>query len=234
MRERGTADNVKVVVVDQRELVVRGVRDMLEVASDIDLVGDTGLGRDVSQVVDATSPDVVVVAEELPDADGMEVSRSLADTAEPSASVIVMVGEDSKHSLARALSTGARGVLPQTAGSESWIAAIRAVSSGEAYVPGPMLRILLDDFIIVPVCQPAEEDVVPELAELTARERQILRALAQGDNNRMIARKLLLSEATVKAHVSRLLSKVHAQDRIHLALFAWRLGMAAEPPGPRT
>lgn len=216
---------VRVLIVDEREVIRRGVREMTGSATDIEVVGEAKRGRDVMPVVASTRPQVVIIADVLPDLDGIEVTRRIVGAADPSPSVIVTVDNYSNDALARAIHAGALGVLSKTSVLEDWLAAIRLVADGAAFLPPTMLRRLFESFLILPLHSATDNISSPELDGLSKREIEVLQAVGRGDSNREIARELTVSEATVKSHVSRLLSKLHAQDRIGVALFAWRIGL---------
>jgi DNA-binding NarL/FixJ family response regulator len=176
-------------------------------------------------------PDVIVMDIRMPIMDGVEATRRIAD--EPNGHdhprVLILTTFDADEYVVEALRAGASGFLLKDVAPADFVKAIRVVASGEALIAPSVTRRLLDRFARLSV--PADETYAERLRELTEREREVLRLVAQGMSNREIAERLVLAEPTVKTHVSHLLLKLDLRDRAQLVVLAYEVGIVR--PGPR-
>jgi len=204
----------RIFLVDDHEVVRRGVRDMLEAEDDFEVVGEAGSVEEALSRVAAVSPDVAVLDVRLPDGSGVELCRELRSTY-PSLACLMLTSFDDDEALFEAIVAGAAGyVLKQVKGSDI-VSAVRQVGAG---------RSLLDPMMITRVMERlrngAAED--PRLAGLSGQERKILELLADGKTNRQIAADMFLAEKTVKNYVSNLLTKMGMSRRTEAAVYAAR------------
>jgi DNA-binding NarL/FixJ family response regulator len=214
--------SVKVLLVDDQELVRTGFRMVLDAQPEIEVAGEAGDGRQALEVLRSTTADVVLMDVRMPRMDGIEATRRIcADPDGPR--VIILTTFDLDEYAFAALKAGAAGFLLKDAGPEQLIEAIRAVSSGDAVVAPSTTRRLIDRFVDhIPDDEGRTDEV---LAALTAREAEVLKLVARGMSNGEIAGTLYVSEATVKTHVGRILSKLGLRDRVQAVVFAYETGL---------
>ncbi|HEY0540662.1 MAG TPA: response regulator transcription factor [Actinoallomurus sp.] len=214
---------VKILLVDDQELVRTGFRMVLDAQPGIEVVGEAADGRAALDVLRATSADVVLMDVRMPRMDGIEATRHIC--ARPDGPrVIILTTFDLDEYAFSALKAGAAGFLLKDAGPEQLIEAIHAVSSGDAVVAPSTTRRLIDRFV---QHIPDEGSGAAEAAleTLTAREAEVLKLVARGMSNGEIAGTLYVSEATVKTHVGRILSKLGLRDRVQAVVFAYETGL---------
>ncbi|WP_406164671.1 response regulator [Streptomyces sp. NBC_00996] len=210
---------IRVFLLDDHEVVRRGLADLLDAEPDISVVGDAGTVDHALARGPALRPDVAVLDVRLPDGDGISVCRELRSQM-PELSCLMLTSFDDEEALLDAIMAGASGyVLKQIRGSDL-VSAVRTVASGQSMLDpattARLMRSLRAD--------PAESPAVPsELASLSPRERDILALIGDGLTNREIGKKLYLSEKTVKNHISRLLAKLGVQRRVQAAVLASHL-----------
>ena len=203
---------IRVFLLDDHEIVRRGLRDLLESAGDIEVVGEAGTAEEALGRIPATSPDVAVLDVRLPDGSGVEVCREVRSQL-PGLACLMLTSFSDDDALFEAIMAGAAGyVLKQIRGNDL-VTAIRRVARGES---------LLDPTITTKVLHrlrhPSEED--ERLAKLTPQERRILDLIAEGLTNRQIAQRIHLAEKTVKNYVSNLLAKLGMERRTQAAVYA--------------
>ncbi|WP_026178849.1 response regulator [Streptomyces hokutonensis] len=221
-------DPIRVFLVDDHEVVRRGLTDLLDTEADISVVGDAGSLSHALARGPALRPDVAVLDVRLPDGDGITVCRELRSQM-PELACLMLTSFDDEEALLDAIMAGAAGyVLKQIKGSDL-VSAVRTVASGQPMLDpattARLMRSLRAD--------PAEErDVAPELAGLSPRERDILALIGDGLTNRQIGGRLYLSEKTVKNHISRLLAKLGVQRRVQAAVIASHLEQPGTPGRP--
>jgi two-component system response regulator DevR len=208
--------NVRVFLLDDHEIVRRGVKELLEADGDLEVVGEAGTAADALARIPPTRPDVAVLDVRLPDGDGVQVCREIR-SAHPEIQCLMLTSFADDEALFQAIMAGASGyVLKQIKGADV-VEAVRAVASG---------RSLLDPSVTARVLERlrsnSKEDEL--LARLSPQERNILRLIADGLTNRQIAEEVHLAEKTVKNYVSNLLSKLGMQRRTQAAVYAARLG----------
>jgi DNA-binding NarL/FixJ family response regulator len=214
--------SIRVLLVDDQELVRAGFRMVLDAQPDIEVAGEAGDGRRALEVLRATTADVVLMDVRMPRMDGIEATRHIC--ASPGGpKVIILTTFDLDEYAFSALKAGAAGFLLKDAGPEQLIEAIRAVSTGDAVVAPSTTRRLIDRFVQHIPDESATRDGA--LDTLTAREDEVLRLVARGLSNGEIAEKLYVSEATVKTHVGRILNKLSLRDRVQAVVYAYETGL---------
>ncbi|MEU0529433.1 response regulator [Amycolatopsis tolypomycina] len=212
---------IKVVVVDDQELMRVGFRMVLGAQADIDVVGEAGDGAQAIELASRLRPDVVLMDVRMPVLDGVEATKRIV--AAGTARVLVMTTFDLDEYVYAALQGGASGFLLKDTQPDHLVSALRAVASGDAVVSPSVTRRLLDRFVGTggaPMRDTGELDV------LTDREREVLVLIAKGMSNLEIAEALFLSEATVKTHVGRILAKLELRDRVQAVVLAYETGLA--------
>lgn len=211
---------IRVALVDDQALVRSGFRVMIETQSDMTVSWEAGDGMAALALLDDIPVDVVLMDVRLPGMDGIETTRRIIDAGYP-ASIIMLTAFDLDDYVYEALRAGASGFLLKDARATELMDAIRAVASGEAIIaPSTTKRLLAG---LIPRPYPGLDD--PRRALLTTRETDILIQIARGANNTEISRDLHLAMGTVKAHISRLLEKLQARDRVALVLIANQMGL---------
>jgi DNA-binding NarL/FixJ family response regulator len=214
--------SVRVLLVDDQELVRTGFRMVLDAQEGIEVAGEASDGRAALEVLRSTSADVVLMDVRMPKMDGIEATRHIC-AAPDGPKVIILTTFDLDEYAFAALKAGAAGFLLKDAGPEQLIEAIRAVSSGDAVVAPSTTRRLIDRFVQHIPDEEAQRDTA--LDSLTARESEVLKLVARGMSNGEIAGRLYVSEATVKTHVGRILSKLGLRDRVQAVVFAYETGL---------
>jgi DNA-binding NarL/FixJ family response regulator len=211
---------IRVVLVDDQELMRVGFRMVLGAQEDMTVVGEASNGKEAVDLAGELRPDVVLMDVRMPVLDGVEATRQI--TAQGLAKVLVMTTFDLDEYALSALRNGASGFLLKDTPSVQLVSALRAVASGDAVVSPSVTRRLLDRFLGAAGGELRDASV---LDVLTDREREVLLLIAQGLSNTEIARKLFLSEATVKTHVGRVLSKLELRDRVQAVVLAYETGL---------
>ncbi|MDD7962770.1 response regulator transcription factor [Microbacterium thalli] len=206
---------IRVLIVDDQTLIRLGFRMVLESAGDIDVVGEASDGAEALAAVRELAPDVVLMDVRMPGVDGIEATARVR-RAHPDVRVLVLTTFDLDEYAFGALRAGAGGFLLKDARRDELIAAVRAVAAGEATLSPRVTRRMID--LITAAGLPAPQPARP--STLTAREAEVLEAMAHGLTNAEIAATLFLSESTVKTHVGRILTKLPARDRVHAVLIA--------------
>ncbi|WP_371582130.1 response regulator [Streptomyces sp. NBC_01314] len=220
---------IRVFLLDDHEVVRRGLADLLDSEPDISVIGDAGTVERALVRGPALRPDVAVLDVRLPDGDGISVCRELRNQM-PELACLMLTSFDDEEALLDAIMAGASGyVLKQIKGSDL-VSAVRTVASGQSMLDPATTARLMRSLRAEPVATPA---VPSELASLSPRERDILALIGEGLTNREIGKKLYLSEKTVKNHISRLLAKLGVQRRVQAAVLASHLEQP-ETGEPRT
>jgi DNA-binding NarL/FixJ family response regulator len=215
---------IRVFLLDDHEVVRRGVRDLLETDGDIEVVGEAGTAEEALYRIPATSPNVAVLDVRLPDGNGVEVCREIRSR-HPEIACLMLTSYSDDEALFEAIMAGASGyVLKQIKGSDL-VESVRRVANGESLLDPALTARVLERIRKGP-----EED--PRLAPLSEQERRILDLLAEGLTNRQIADRMYLAEKTVKNYVSNLLMKLGMERRTEAAVYAARLAERRRtPPG---
>ena len=216
---------IRVLLADDQELLRTGFRMVLEAQEGITVVGEAGDGDEAVVMTTRLDPDVVLMDVRMPGVDGIEATRRLV-AAGARARVLILTTFDLDEYAFSGLRAGASGFLLKDVPPRELTAAIRAVAAGDAVVAPRVTRRLLDAFAHQlpdePASRPPED---PRLRDLTAREREVLLELAHGRTNAEIAARLVLSEATVKTHVGRILAKLDLRDRVQAVILAYQIGL---------
>jgi DNA-binding NarL/FixJ family response regulator len=218
---------IRVMLVDDQVLLRTGFRMVLAAQPDMEVVAEAGDGAEALEVLRSTRVDVVLMDVRMPRMDGVEATRQICggdrtpDDGGPR--VLILTTFDLDEYAFSALKAGASGFMLKDVPPDELLGAIRAVHSGDAVVAPSTTRRLLDRFTPMLPSTVAEEH--KEVDRLTDREREVLLLVAQGLSNGEIARKLVLSEATVKTHVGRILTKLNLRDRVQAVVLAYETGL---------
>ena len=214
---------IRVVLVDDQELMRVGFRMVLGAQDDMEIVGEAGNGEEAVRLAEELRPDVVLMDVRMPVLDGIEATRRLLADPTTSCRVLVLTTYDLDEYVFDALKAGASGFLLKDAPPEQVFEAVRVVAAGEALLDPSVTRRLITEFAQRP--QRAEPREVPALRVLTDREREVLGLVGRGFSNVEIAQRLVVSPATAKTHVARILSKLQARDRAQLVVLAYESGL---------
>jgi NarL family two-component system response regulator LiaR len=211
--------SIRILVVDDHAIIRRGIRAMLETVPDIEMVGEAANGREAVTAAERLRPDVILMDLVMPEMDGIEAIRRIkAHDAE--ARVLVLTTFAGEDKIFPAIKAGALGYHLKDSSPQELVRAIRQVYRGESSLHPMIARKVLQE-----LSGPSERS--PTLDPLTPREVEVLRLVAQGLDNRGIAEKLVISEATVRTHVSHIVGKLHLASRTQAALYALREGLAS-------
>jgi DNA-binding NarL/FixJ family response regulator len=216
----------RILIADDQALVRGGLRMILDAQPDLEVVGEAVDGRDALQQARQLSPDLVLMDVRMPELDGLETTRRLLDR-DPSPKVVVLTTFDLDDYVYEAIRAGASGFLLKSAPPQQLIAGIRTVMAGDALLAPEITRRLLDRFVARP---PRPTGIPPEFADLSERELEVLRLIADGRSNAEIAVDLYISEATVKTHVTHILTKLRLRDRVQAVALAYRTGLMDSVP----
>ncbi|MFI9080148.1 response regulator [Streptomyces sioyaensis] len=213
-----------VLIVDDQPLQRLGFRMLLDGTPEVTVVGVADHGADAVRQTAELRPDVVLMDIRMPGMDGIEATRRIVAAGDRSR-VLVLTTFDLDEYVYSALRAGASGFLLKDARPDELLAGIRAVAAGDAVVAPALTRRLLNTFTPHLPAGPAQTENAPLLSALTEREHEVLLALATGLTNSEIADHLHLAESTIKTHVSRLLTKIGARDRVHAVIMAYDAGL---------
>jgi NarL family two-component system response regulator LiaR len=214
---RSSESRVRVLIVDDHAIVRKGIRALLSEADGFEVVGEADNGQEAVLRAEESSPDVILMDLLMPGMDGIEATRQITSR-RPGAHVLVLTSFAADNKVFPAIKAGASGYLLKDSSPDELVRAIRQVHRGQPSLHPTIARKLLQE-----VAHPAELQPAPEA--LTAREMEVLRLIAQGLSNQEIADRLVVSEPTVRAHVSRILGKLHLASRTQAALYAVREGL---------
>ena len=213
--------SVRILVADDHEVVRAGFAALLETQPDFTVLGTASDGAEAVQISRELRPDVILMDVRMPGTDGIEATRQLtAATSGPR--VIILTTFDLDEYVYDALCAGASGFLLKDVTAERLFDAVRVVAAGEALLAPTVTRRLISEFARLRPAAPAPS---PAVAELTARETEVLRLLAEGLSNPEIAGRLVITEETVKTHVSRVLHKLALRDRAQAVVIAYESGL---------
>ncbi|WP_211320750.1 response regulator [Arthrobacter livingstonensis] len=223
------AEPIKVLLVDDQPLLRMGFRLILEGEDDLTVVGEASNGIEALAAVDRLAPDVVLMDVRMPLMDGIEATGRISGSASE-ARVIILTTFDLDEYAFAGLQAGASAFLLKDVAPAELVNAVRLVASGDAVVAPRVTQRLLENFVRSrPARTPMPRD--PLLDELTPRELEVAQSISQGLSNAEIAHQLFLSEATVKTHVRRILTKLHLRDRVQVVVYAYETGMVT-PSNP--
>jgi len=218
-----------VLIADDQALVRVGLRKILEAEPDLDVVAEAADGEDAVTEVRRLRPDVVLMDIRMPVLDGIEATRRIV-AAQPGTRVLILTTFGIDTYVYDALRAGASGFMLKDAPPEEIAAAVRIVARGEALLAPAVTRAVIEEFARQqPIAASAPP---PAIAELTPREREVFGLLARGLSNPEICERLVISEATAKTHVARILQKLDLRDRVQTVIYAYETGLVA-PGSPR-
>jgi len=210
---------VRVLIVDDQALVRKGLRMILEVEPDLDVVGEAADGAQAVLAARDTRPDVVLMDVRMPGIDGLEATRRLLVGGNDDPHVLILTTFDLDEYVYEALRAGASGFVLKDMPPEHLVAAIHTIANGEALLSPVITRRLIESFVQRPPAAPNRTP--PGLDRLTPREADILRLIARGLSNAEIAAEAFVSEPTVKTHVARILMKLGLRDRVQVVVYAY-------------
>jgi DNA-binding NarL/FixJ family response regulator len=216
--------SIRVLLVDDQPLLRTGFRYIIDAEDDLEVVGEAEDGEVAITQVRALKPDVVLMDIRMPRMDGVAATAALTGDDATTPKVIILTTYDTDEYVVEALRAGASGFLLKDVPAEDLVDAVRVVHRGDAVVAPNVTRRLLDRFARLPV---TDQPTAAEVDVLTEREREVLLLMARGLSNAEIAGELVLSETTVKTHVSNVLAKLHLRDRVQAVVFAYQSGLVA-------
>lgn len=214
-----------VLIVDDQALIRSAVRDLLDNADGITVVGEAADGALAISMSTALKPDVVLMDIRMPEVDGIAATEAIcSDTALAETRVLILTTFEEDEYLIAALRAGASGFIGKGAEPDEIVRAVRSIHDGDALLSPAATRSLITRYVLP--AHPAATGVVPaEFEHLTEREREVLLLVARGRSNQEIAEDLFISPHTAKTHVNRIMSKLYAHDRAQLVIFAYESGL---------
>ncbi|CAJ59339.1 MULTISPECIES: response regulator [Frankia] len=211
---------IRVVIADDQPLVRLGLRVLIETEDDLDLVGEAEDGRAAVDIVRATRPDVVLLDIRMPVVDGLAALRTIvADPRLAATRIVIVTTFEVDEYVFEALRAGASGFVLKDTEPADLLRAIRVVAAGESLLSPTVTRLVIDTFARRPAV------TAPDLSGLTVREREVMSLVGRGMSNDEIAARLVISPATARTHVSRVMVKLAARDRAQLAVLANQAGL---------
>ena len=216
----------RILIADDQALVRGGLRMILEAQPDLEVVGEAIDGAEALERTAELRPDLVLMDVRMPVLDGIEATRRLLAGGDGAPKVLVLTTFDLDEYVYAAIAAGASGFLLKSAPPRQLVEGVRTVMAGDALLAPEVTRRLLDRFVRRP---PPTDALPPQLAELTPRELEVLRLIADGCSNAEIAATLVLTEATVKSHVNHILTKLRLRDRVQVVVLAHRSGLMDAP-----
>ena len=211
---------IKVLVADDQDLVRTGFRVILDAEHDIEVVGEARDGDEASTLARTLAPDVVVMDIRMPGVDGIAATREIT-ALQDSPRVLILTTFDLDEYVFEALRAGASGFLLKDSGADELLHAVRVIAAGDALLAPSITRRIVEDY----AKRPARSRPGPLVEELTPREVEVLRLIARGLSNGDISRELVVSDATVKTHVSRIFTKLDLHDRAQAVVYAYETGV---------
>jgi DNA-binding NarL/FixJ family response regulator len=216
--------SIRILLVDDQPLLRTGFRMILSAEPEFSVVGEAGDGATGVAEARRLRPDVVLMDIRMPGMDGIQATRALAGPGvEDPAKVLILTTFGLDEYVVEALRAGASGFLLKDSPPEELVEAIKIIAAGDALLAPSITRRLLDR--VASRLPPANETAIPALEELTEREMEVLKLVARGLSNAEIAAKLVVSETTVKTHVSRILDKLDLRDRVQAVILAYETGL---------
>ena len=210
-------EKIRVLVVDDHAIMRDGIRAMLSVVDDVDVIGEAADGKQAVERVQEMEPDVVVMDIAMPDMDGIEATRRIQKKS-PRVRLLILTQHDNKEYILSAIKAGASGYVPKRALGSDLVTAIRAVHKGQSFLYPSAARALIDDYR----WQTEGKDPYDSL---TPREREVLKMIADGYTSRAIAEKLIVSLKTVLGHRTKIMGKLDLHNRTELIKYAMRKGL---------
>lgn len=216
---------IRVMLVDDQQMVRVGFRMILEAESDLTVVGEAANGAEAIEVYERAAPDVILMDVRMPKMDGIDACQAITEMAAAErthARVMMLTTFDLNDYVHAALRAGASGFMLKDAPAEQLVAGIRIIADGDALLAPSVTRVLIDEIARRPTNQP---DAFPGIGQLTERELDVVKLIARGFSNAEIATELYLGEATIKTHVGRILAKLGARDRVQTVVAAYESGL---------
>jgi DNA-binding NarL/FixJ family response regulator len=210
-------NKIKVLLIDDHAIMRDGIRAILSLHDDIDLVGEASEGQEAIEKTRELSPDVVIMDVAMPDMDGIEATRRIRKES-PNVKIIMLTQYDNKEYVLSAIKAGAAGYVPKRALGSELVSAVRAVNRGESFLYPSAAAALIDDYR-------RQASTADPYEQLTPREREILKLIAEGHTSREIADKLFISLKTVTGHRTKIMEKLGLRNRTELFKFAVRKGL---------
>jgi DNA-binding NarL/FixJ family response regulator len=223
-----SARPVRVLLVDDDDLMRAGLKAVLSSDDAVEVVGEAGDGRAAVAEVARHEPDVVLMDVRMPDLDGIAATREVV-AASPATKVAILTTFEQDDYIFGALNAGASGFLLKRTKPEELIAAIHALAAGDSLLSPSVTRKVIERMAERPI---TDASAVKRLDDLTTREREVLELIARGLSNGEIAAEFVIEESTVKTHVRRILMKLHLRDRVQAVIFAYESGLTS--PGSRS
>lgn len=217
---------VRVLIVDDDDLMRAGLKAMLSSDESIEVVGEAADGRAAVREAHALAPDVILMDVRMPDVDGITATREIVSKA-PDAKVVILTTFEQDDYIFGALNAGASGFLLKRTRPEELIAAVHTVAAGDSLLSPSVTRTVIERMARQPAPDTRAE---ARLEELTAREREVLGLIARGLSNTEIAATLVIEESTVKTHVKHILRKLRLRDRVQAVVLAYESGLARPEP----
>ncbi|MFP4440242.1 MAG: response regulator [Chloroflexaceae bacterium] len=214
-----SASLIRILIADDQSIVRKGIRALLSTESGMEVVGEARNGTETVALAEALQPDVILMDLVMPELSGIEATRQITERL-PAVRILILTSFGTDDKVFPAIKAGALGYLLKDSEPEELVQAIRQVYHGESSLHPTIARRVLRE-----LAHPAER--IPAVEPLTEREVEVLRQVAQGLSNRDIAEQLVINEATVRTHVSNILSKLHLASRTQAALYALREGLAS-------
>ncbi|WP_104091274.1 response regulator transcription factor [Arthrobacter sp. GMC3] len=213
---------IRILIADDQALLRAGFRALLNAEPDMEVVGESGTGRETVRLAGSLHPDVILMDIRMPDGDGLDAARQiLRDPALAGTHIIILTTFELDEYIVQAVRVGAAGFLVKDTEPEELLRAVRVVTEGDALLsPSVARRLMTAMAAIAP--RPARG---PELAAITGREREVLALVGEGLNNAEIAQRLFITPLTAKTHVSRIMTKLAARDRAQLVVMAYESGL---------
>ena len=211
-------NKIKILVVDDHAIMRDGIRALIDLHDDIEVVGEASEGKEAIEKVRELEPDVVVMDIAMPEMDGLEAARRIRKR-NPQVKVLVLTQHDHKEYVLSAIKVGVAGYLPKKAVSSELVSAIRAVHRGESFLYPSAATALIQDYLRKGEVEPYDY--------LTEREREILKLIAEGHTSREIANVLFISLKTVQGHRTKIMEKLNIHNRTELIRYAMRKGLVS-------
>jgi DNA-binding NarL/FixJ family response regulator len=211
--------SIRVLVADDQSMVRAGFRRLLSDEPDIDVVAEADNGVEAVAKAERFAPDVVLMDIRMPELDGIEATRRIL-AADPAARILILTTFDLDEYVYNALGAGASGFVLKDDPPEQLVAAIRTVAAGDALLSPSVTKRVIKQFSRLP-----SPTAPKELEELTEREQEIFRLIADGLSNAQIGKELFISETTVKTHVTHIFQKLEVRDRVQAVILAYRMGL---------
>ena len=221
--------SVRMLIADDQAVVRSGLRRIMDIDPEIEVIGEAVDGLAAVEAVARLAPHIVLMDIRMPRLDGLAATRRiLAEQSEPPR-VLILTTFGLDEYVYEALRAGASGFLLKDASPEDILAGVRAVAAGDALLDPAITPAVIGQFAALPT---PRQDLIDQVGELTAREREVLALMACGRSNAEIARELIVSEGTVKTHVGRVLRKLGLRDRIQAVIFGYESGLVQPGAGP--